>query len=65
MPLSQFPLEAGMLVNWKPQIGAAALSDTVLLLDEGPDWITKTDYWPRLQFDVKGEAMFGPDLVIL
>ena len=65
MPRSQFLLEPGMLVNWKPQIGPAALSDTVLLLEDGPDWITKTDHWPRLQFDVKGEPVFGPDLVIL
>lgn len=65
LPRSQFQLEPGMLVNWKPQIGAAALSDTVLLLDDGPDWITKTNHWPRLQFDVKGEPVFGPDLVIL
>jgi Xaa-Pro aminopeptidase len=65
LPDSRFQLETGMMVNWKPQIGTAALSDTVLLLEEGPDWITKTDHWPRLQFDVKGEQIFGPDLVIL
>jgi len=65
MPQSRFQLENGMMINWRPQIGTAALSDTVLLLDEGPDWITKTNHWPRLQFDVKGEQVFGPDLVIL
>lgn len=64
-PHIQFRFETGMMINWKPQIGTASLSDTVLLLEEGPDWITKTDHWPRLQFDVKGEPIFGPDLVIL
>jgi len=63
VPHSSLTLESGMLIHWKPQIEAASLSDTILVTDEGPEWLTQTDHWPRIFVEVKGESVPRPALV--
>lgn len=63
VPHSPLGLEPGMLIHWKPQIGPASLSDTILVTEQGPEWLTKTDHWPLFQVELRGETISRPALV--
>lgn len=63
VPHSPLRLEPGMLIHWKPQIGPASLSDTILVTEEGPEWVTKTEHWPLFQVELRGETISRPALV--
>jgi len=60
---SSLQIEAGMLINWTPQIGQAALNDTILITQDGPEWLTKTEHWPLIQVEIRGEILSCPALV--
>ncbi|MDC0274285.1 MAG: hypothetical protein P8M30_09485 [Planctomycetaceae bacterium] len=65
VPNGPLRLKPGMLVNWKSQVGPCSLSDTILVTDDGPEWLTKTGHWPLFEVEIKGEAISRPALLKL
>lgn len=63
VPNSPIRLKPGMLVNWRSQVGPCSLSDTILVTDQGPEWLTKTEQWPLFQVEIKGETLSRPALL--
>ena len=63
VPKSEYRLAPRTAVHWHPSVNGAALSDTILVGEEGYDVITPCEQWPRLKIKVKGQSIFRPDIL--
>ncbi|QDT39306.1 M24 family metallopeptidase [Stratiformator vulcanicus] len=64
VPHSEFQLESGMPVCWRPSVGPSPLGDTILVTDAGHEVLTPTESWPEVTVSVRGHSMNRPDVLI-
>ena len=55
---------AGQALVWQPRVGAAAVVDTVIVTEDGPDIITPPDGWPFKRVAVQGRSYDIPDVLV-
>ncbi len=65
VPRSDFRLEAGTALHWRPSIGPALAGDTVIVEEAGIKRVTLGDPWPVLAVEVKGSTVNCPDILKL
>ena len=53
-------LRPGMALHWRPSVGPAQLGDTVLITEQGVEWLTPLEEWPSLTIQVKGRSIECP-----
>lgn len=58
------PLAVGQAVVWQPRVGPAAVADTVLVGDDGPDCVTPPDGWPFKRVRIGGAGHDVPDVLV-
>ena len=54
----------GWPVVWQARVGPAAVVDTVVVTDHGPDPVTPTDGWPYKRAKIRDMVLDVPDLLI-
>jgi Xaa-Pro dipeptidase len=67
MPLLQgnkFELCDPSAIHWRPVVGTAASSDTILVDSLGFEIVTSLQKWPQLQVEVGGHQVDRPDLLM-
>jgi hypothetical protein len=52
--------QAGWAVTWQTRVGAAALCDTYLTTEKGPELMTPTEAWPLKCIRYHGADLFMP-----
>ncbi|MBI3464934.1 MAG: M24 family metallopeptidase [Planctomycetes bacterium] len=65
VPDSPFRLRAGMAVAWTPSVGAARSGDTVLIHENGFEFLTPCQEWPVVSLTVKGFELERPTVMVL
>lgn len=53
----------GQAWAWNPSIAGTKSEDTILVRDDGPEVLTRSDRWPTLEIDVDGETHLRPDIL--
>jgi Xaa-Pro dipeptidase len=64
-PSSDFTLHAPCPVYWHPSVAAAMLGDTILVLPNGCEILTRSETWPELRVQVKGHDIPCPGLLLI
>lgn len=64
VPQSDFVLSAGMPMYWHPSVGPALMGESILLVEQGFEWLTPVENWPTLTVDVKGLLIQCPEILI-
>ena len=62
-PASDFMLAAGIPITWHPSVGPASAADTILITENGCEFLTKSDDWPEMTVQVKGHDLKCPGLL--
>jgi Xaa-Pro dipeptidase len=62
-PKNEQRLTAGTALAWTPSVGPVRWGDTLLVREEGAEYLTAPIQWPRLTVSVKGEPVQLPDLL--
>ena len=60
-----FPLKRHMALAWNPSITGTKSEDTILIDDDGFQFLTRTIRWPTLRIKVKGVEVRRPDILSL
>lgn len=55
---------AGQAVVWQPRVGQAAVVDTVIVGDDGPECVTPPTDWPFKRVAVQGKVYDIPDVLV-
>ncbi|HYT81715.1 MAG TPA: M24 family metallopeptidase [Actinomycetota bacterium] len=63
-PSAQHRLRAYQAVAWNPSITRVKSEDTVLVTDDGPEVLTRTNSWPRQPVELPVGAVDRPSLAI-
>jgi len=63
MPRSEFRIAPRTAVHWHPCVGPALSGDTILVKEDGNELLTPFDGWPRLKVEVKGIAIYRPEIL--
>lgn len=64
VPKSEFTLAAGMPMFWHPSVGPALAGESILVRDNGYEWLTPTEFWPRMTVQVKGMQVPCPGIFV-
>ncbi len=64
-PDSEYELQAPTAMYWHPGIGASLPGDTILIMPEGCEIVTKSSVWPQLRVQVKGHDISCCGLLLL
>lgn len=64
LPTSDFELTDGTPMHWHPSVGAVQVGESVLVREQGLEFLTKPVDWPLLCVTVKGQPMNLPDVLI-
>jgi Xaa-Pro dipeptidase len=64
-PSSDFTLHAPCSVYWHPSVAAAMTGDTILVLPNGCEILTRSEAWPELRVQVKGHDIPCPGLLLI
>ena len=64
VPKSEFRLMPGMSVYWHPSVAAACGGDSILVRENGFEFLTPTENWPTLNVNVKGKTVRCPGILV-
>ncbi len=62
-PGSSFRLQKGTAMHWYPTVGQARLGDTIVVKEQGFEWLTVDESWPMMELEIKGNRLFLPDIL--
>ena len=62
-PTSEFRLAANIPITWHPSVGPASAADTILITENGCEFLTKSDCWPEITVQVKGHDLNCPGVL--
>jgi Xaa-Pro aminopeptidase len=58
------PFVPGQAVVWQPRVGTAAVVDTVVVRDDGPECVTAPYDWPFKRVTVRTKSFDIPDILV-
>lgn len=64
VPRSDYTLSPRTAVWWRPSAGPVQVGETILVGEQGYEWLTSADQWPLLQISVRGHLIPLPDMLI-
>lgn len=63
-PSSNFMLQEGMVMTWKPSVRASLSGDTLLIRADNNEVLTPSENWPRMTVEIKGQPVEYPDILV-
>lgn len=62
-PKNELPVTAGTALTWTPSVGPVRWGDTLLVREEGAEYLTAPIQWPMMTVSVRGEPVHVPHLL--